>query len=213
MFTGLVEGTGRVESARRMGDGLRIRIAPRFRLEDPKEGESIAVSGVCLTALEISEEGFSADLSPETLSRTTLGRLRPGSLVNLERALRPTDRLGGHFVTGHVDTVGRVLARREERGFIFFTFGVDSRFERYLIEKGSVAVDGVSLTVNRLSPGAFEVAIIPHTAGVTTLGELASGDEVNIEFDLLGKYIERLLKGREPGRGLTEEVLRRHGFL
>lgn len=216
MFTGIVQGLGTVLERRLSDGGAALTIAPDFPLEEWQEGESIAVDGVCLTARAMAERRFSADVSPETLRRSTLGQLRPGSRVNLERALRLADRLGGHLVSGHVDCTGRVLARRLLGDFTLFTFSVEPQLGRYMVEKGSIAVSGVSLTVNGCSQGSCTVSIIPHTLQVTALGLLAVGDAVNIEVDLIGKYVERLLGNRVPQpveQGLDTAFLARHGFL
>ena len=217
MFTGIVQGLGTVKGARRTAKGVVLDIRPDFPLDDPKEGESIAVNGVCLTATTISSSGFTADVSPETLSRTTLGALQPGHRVNLERALRLADRLGGHIVTGHIDGVGEILERRELADFTLFQVSIPQGLERYIIEKGSVAVDGISLTVNGCSGNAFDLAIIPHTARLTTLSFRRAGDKVNIEVDIVGKYIEKLLfssKQGSKGRGrISMEFLAEQGFL
>ncbi len=218
MFTGIVQGLGTVKSVKKMAEGSVLVIAPDFVLEHPEEGESIAVNGVCLTATTISGDFFTADVSPETLSRSTLGELGPGSRVNLERALRLSDRLGGHIVSGHIDCTGQVLERKELRQFTLFRFRIDAKYDRYLIEKGSVTIDGISLTVNSCTSGEFSVAIIPHTLSITTLGFRKVGDRVNIEVDVIGKYVEKLLQGgtdvRAAGEGsLDAEFLAKHGFI
>ncbi len=219
MFTGIVQGLGTVRSVRNMAQGCVIGVEPDFELEDYELGESIAVNGVCLTATTIDRTSFTADVSPETLSRTTLGGLQPGSRVNLERALRLSDRLGGHIVSGHIDCVGQVVERRELRDFTLFSFTIDSRYDRYLIEKGSVAIDGISLTVNSCGNGRFSVAIIPHTCSITTLGFRKVGHRVNIELDIIGKYVEKLLQGSGKDTDGTDRpvldsaLLARHGFL
>ena len=192
-------------------------IEPDFVLDDPQEGESIAVNGVCLTATAISPRRFSVDISPETLSRTTLGDLKSGSRVNLERALRLADRLGGHLVSGHVDGIGQVVEKRATGQFTVYTITLPPGLERYVIEKGSIAVDGISLTVNSCQEGRFSVAIIPHTAKLTTMGFRGVGDKVNIEVDLIGKYIEKLLSPRGETSGehktVDQDLLARHGFI
>lgn len=218
MFTGIVQGLGTVKSVKKMAEGSVLAIAPDFVLEDPEEGESIAVNGVCLTATTISSDFFTADVSPETLSRSTLGELGPGSRVNLERALRLSDRLGGHIVSGHIDCTGQVLERKELRQFTLFRFRIDAKYDRYLIEKGSVTIDGISLTVNSCTSGEFSVAIIPHTLSITTLGFRKVGDRVNIEVDVIGKYVEKLLKGGmdagAAGEGsLDTDFLAKYGFI
>jgi riboflavin synthase len=211
MFTGIVLGKGKVTAMRRVGKGVELSVAPDFVLDGPETGESIAVNGVCLTAREIDEGSFVADVSPETLSRTNLGGLSVGAEVNLERALRLSDRLGGHLVSGHVDATTRVLSRRPEGDYTVFTFAMPAGLERYMVEKGSVTVDGISLTVNSCDKTAFSVAIIPHTLEVTVLGSRRTGDLVNIEADIIGKYVEKMLKTADGG--LDEEFLARHGFV
>jgi riboflavin synthase len=193
MFTGIVTGLGQVIAVQATGDECRLRIrAPEGLLTDAVAGDSISVSGVCLTALEPSADGFSADVSLETLSRTTLGALEVGDTVNLEPALRLSDRLGGHLVSGHVDAHVRLLSRqalgRSER----YDFELPGPLARYVAEKGSVCLDGVSLTVNDAGADHFSVCIIPHTQAVTTLGALAVGQAVNLEVDLVARYLERM---------------------
>lgn len=217
MFTGIVLGLGTISGVRPKGEGLEFTIKPDFRLEDPKLGESIAVNGVCLTATSISESKFTVDVSHETLGRTTLGDLGHGAKVNLERALRLSDRLGGHIVSGHVDGVGVVTARKDLKAFLEFEVRPPRGLMRYIIEKGSIAIDGISLTVNTLIHDRFTVAIIPHTAKITTMGMRRPGDRVNLEVDLVGKYIERLVTPwrdkADPGPGLDLDFLKKHGFL
>ena len=189
-----------------------------FDLTDPEEGESIAVNGVCLTARNISPRKFSVDVSPESLARTNLGRLAVGSHVNLERALRLSDRLGGHMVSGHVDAVSRVLERLPLGDFVQFSFEIPPGLGKYIIEKGSIAIDGTSLTVNRCTDREFSIVVIPHTLDVTLLGALREGDTVNIEVDLKGKYVEKMLQAepddaRSSRSGINPEFLARHGFM
>ncbi|RUM87930.1 MAG: riboflavin synthase [Thermodesulfatator sp.] len=211
MFTGLVEGLGRVRELRRESTGALLVLSPPFPLEELAVGESVAINGACLTVTRIRPEAFEVMVSPETLSRTTLGELRRGDPVNLERALRFGDRLGGHLVTGHVDGVGRVVERRETGEFFFLCIEAPEEVARYLVEKGSVAVDGVSLTVNRVQGRVFELAIIPHTARLTTLGLRRPGDRVNLEADLLAKYVEKFLHPYRE-RGLSLQFLQEKGF-
>ena len=182
MFTGLIEELGSL----RTREGGRFTFAAELVMADAAVGDSIAVNGCCLTVVELGPGQWSADVVDETLARTNLGALRPGDPVNLERPLRPTDRLGGHFVQGHVDGLGEVVQPAPD--LVVRTSGT-----RYLVEKGSIAVDGVSLTVVGVTEDTFGVAVIPHTAAVTTLGQRRPGDAVNLEFDILGKYVERLL--------------------
>jgi riboflavin synthase len=191
VFTGIVEELGRVRSL----VGPRLVLEASTVLEDVQLGASIAVNGCCLTVVEWGEGHWSADVSEETFARTTLGTLRPGDPVNLERPVRLADRLGGHLVQGHVDAVGTVLAPAPQ-----LRVGMDPRLGRYVVEKGSITVDGVSLTVVEALGEAFSVAVIPHTAEVTTLGRRAVGDRVNLEVDVMAKYAERLLAGHLPDR-------------
>jgi riboflavin synthase len=195
MFTGIVEVLGEVRAVDRTAGGGRLRVRAGALLDAARVGESIAVSGVCLTIAAMDGDVFAADLAAETLRRTTLGALRPGDLVNLERPLRLDGRLGGHLVQGHVDGVGLVTALRPEGDGVWMEVAPPAALLAYLAEKGSVAVDGVSLTVASLGADAFAVALIPHTLAVTTLGRRRIGDQVNLEVDILAKYVERLLEG------------------
>ncbi|MHB8791420.1 MAG: riboflavin synthase [Desulfobulbaceae bacterium] len=217
MFTGLVQGRGRVLRKQPAGGGMVFSLEADFPLTDPAEGESIAVNGVCLTAREIKGSRFLVDVSPETLARTGLGALTPGCLVNLERALRLSDRLGGHLVSGHVDARARVEDRRSAGDFTLFTFSLSRSLAKYVIEKGSIAINGVSLTVNSCEGERFTVSIIPHTLAVTMLGELKPGDTVNIEVDIIGKYVEKLLTERtanpDGSSRINAAFLAEHGFL
>ena len=217
MFTGIIEGRGRIQRAQASGGGMVFLLEADFDLTDPEEGESIAVNGVCLTARDIKGNSFLVDVSPESLSCTSLGSLKTGSRVNLERALRLSDRLGGHMVSGHVDTQGRVENRRSDGDFTLFTFSLSRSLVKYVIEKGSVAINGVSLTVNSCQGEQFTVSIIPHTLAVTTLGELKQGDMVNIEVDIIGKYVEKMLADKSDHAGAGSKInsafLAKHGFL
>ncbi|MDD2321554.1 MAG: riboflavin synthase [Geobacteraceae bacterium] len=215
MFTGLVEEVGKVLGLDRAGAGARLHIASTLPQEEIALGDSVAINGVCLTVVEKSAGRLSFDVSPETLERTGFKLLRPGSFVNLERALRFGDRLGGHLVSGHVDCIAAIRERREVSGNYQFSFQLPARYARYLIEKGSVAIDGISLTVNTVSDDGFTINIIPHTAEHTTLRYRGPGDEVNIETDLIGKYVERLLAKKDPGEknGVSLELLAKSGFL
>jgi riboflavin synthase len=192
LFSGIVEALGEIRSAVLTPAGLRLSIAAAF--EGLALGESVCVSGVCLTVIAASPGSFDADVSAETLRRTKLVRLHAGDVVNLERSLRLGDRLGGHLVFGHVDGIGRLRAVVPEGESSLFEFEAPRAVARYLVEKGSVAVDGVSLTVFRCQEEGFSVAVIPHTARVTTLGRLRPGDEVNLESDVIAKYVEALAR-------------------
>ena len=197
MFTGLIEGIGRLASREtRDGDGhLKIDVGS-LPFVDVQVGESIAVNGVCLTVVAFDACSFQADASTETLALTTLGDLPLGRALNLERAMRPTDRLGGHMVSGHVDGVGRVLHVRDDARAQRWRFGAPAALLRYVAGKGSICVDGVSLTVNAVDGEGFEVALVPHTLAHTAFGETAVGDAVNLEVDLVARYVERLLQVR-----------------
>lgn len=216
MFTGIIQGKGRLIEKRPGGGGMIFALETDFDLTDPEEGESIACNGVCLTARNISGRRFEVDVSPESLSRTTLGDKATGSTLNLERALRLSDRLGGHMVSGHVDGVGRVLSRTSAGDFTLFTLSIPKGHEKYIIEKGSITIDGISLTVNHCDTATFSVSIIPHTLQVTSLGGLTTGSEVNLEVDLIGKYVEKLLLAKDdlsvPG-GINPAFLAENGFL
>ncbi|HEX9918932.1 MAG TPA: riboflavin synthase [Pyrinomonadaceae bacterium] len=193
MFTGIIEELGRVRSVERRGEGVRMTVEARTVTEGTREGDSIAVNGVCLTALEVGRDSFAADGSRETLQRSTLGSLRAGSRVNLERAVTPETRLGGHIVQGHVDGRGRFLSADEHGGSWTVRIGYPPELARYLVFKGSVTVEGISLTVAALADDYFEIAVIPKTWAVTNLSHLRTGDAVNLEADIIAKYVERIL--------------------
>jgi riboflavin synthase len=215
MFTGLIEDVGKLTGLVRSGEAGQVTVATALPVGEIHLGDSVAVNGVCLTVTRQGAGGLTFDVSPETLDRSTLGALRSGDKVNLERALRLSDRLGGHIVTGHVDCIARLEERREVSGTIVFTFRLlDTAMARYLVPKGSVAIDGISLTVNGVTASAFTVTIIPHTAAMTTLVHRKPGDCVNIETDIIGKYVERLLSGRgvSGNSGVTLDLLARNGF-
>jgi riboflavin synthase len=196
MFTGIVEDTGTVTEIKRRSKESTLSIAVnRIDLNEVGPGDSISVNGVCLTVTSLGGGTFTADASRETLSRTNLGRLRAGSRVNLERSLRAGDRMGGHIVNGHVDGVGRVGSKRKCGKSIEFRLTVPGELSRYIVEKGSVAIDGVSLTVNSVGDDEFTVSIIPYTLAETTFGSLKTGSRVNIECDIIGKYVEKFMTG------------------
>jgi riboflavin synthase len=215
MFTGLIQSLGTLKGSKRIGDAAELTIS-ETSFGDPLEvGESIAVDGVCLTVTALLPDGFVADVSPETLACTTLGELRAGGRVNLERALRLADRLGGHLVSGHIDCIASVRQRYQDDNAIRFEFAATAAAMRYIVEKGSVAVNGISLTVNRVESDRFTVAVIPHSLANTTLKDCQVGNRVNIETDMIGRYVERLLPGgnRRDGGGMSREFLARNGFL
>ena len=221
MFTGIIEGLGTITSIRSSGQGKQFTIAADFSLEGTEVGDSIAVSGACLTAVVIRGNRFEVDVAPETLSRTILDQASIGERVNLERALRLSDRLDGHLVSGHVDGVGSIKNKRPMGNAIIVSIRAPEPLLRYMIQKGSVAVDGISLTINELHPDGFEVSIIPHTAGLTTIGFKNVGECVNIETDMLGKYVERFISVKSApdqsnnvkGSGIDMEFLSKSGFL
>jgi riboflavin synthase len=216
MFTGLIEDVGRVTGLVRSGESGRLTVATALPMAEIRQGDSVAVNGVCLTVTRHESVRLTFDVSPETLDRSSLGLLKCGDGVNLERALRLSDRLGGHIVTGHVDSIARVEELREQANALVFSFRlVDHVMARYLVPKGSVAIDGISLTVNSVSGPTFSVTIIPHTAARTTLTDRKTGDRVNIETDIIGKYVERLLAERESigTGGVTLDFLARNGFV
>jgi len=210
MFTGIIEAIGRVTAVQRRGDLLYLTIAPQAALTEIVVGDSICVSGACLTVTALSHGGFEADCSSETQERTTLGSLKPHDEVNLERALKMSGRLGGHLVTGHVDATGYVGEVTKGSGSLTMTIRLPHELSPYVVEKGSVAVEGVSLTTSRIAGDEFQVAVIPYTAQNTTLGKRRVGDRVNIEVDLIGKYIKRFMQ--QGGAGIDKGFLAEHGF-
>jgi riboflavin synthase len=220
MFTGLVEGIGKVKTIRRLRNEMELTISPLFQMNDCRVGESVSVDGVCLTVTAVSEGSIRMDVSGETVSRSTVGMLRQGDMVNLERALRLTDRLGGHLVAGHVDGIGKIVQKESHQQKSWrLKIAIDEKISRYTIEKGSISVDGISLTINRCEKRAFEVNIIPQTGKETTLLTKKVGDLVNIETDLIGKYVEKFhsrdgLREKENSTqsGIDLEMLLKKGF-
>lgn len=216
MFTGIITAVGTLVARQAQDGDLRLRIATgKLDLTDVRLGDSIAVSGVCLTAVQLPGDGFWADVSRETLEHTTLGAAKSGARINLEKALTPTTRLGGHLVSGHVDGIGTITDWRPDGRSWRLRIQAPDALARYIAAKGSICVDGVSLTVNRVDGAAFELNIVPHTLAETTLGDFQSGQSVNLEVDLIARYLERLLLGEQatrPGKALTEALLREHGF-
>ncbi len=217
MFTGIISAVGTLTAIQPHSGDVRLRIATgKLDLSDVQLGDSIAVSGVCLTAVALPGDGFWADASRETLERTILGEATLGLQVNLEKALTPTTRLGGHLVSGHVDGIGMVTVWQLDGRSWRLRIQAPDALARYIAEKGSISVDGVSLTVNRVDGAAFELNIVPHTLAETTLANFKIGQRVNLEVDLIARYLERLLLGDQAaqpgGGGLTEALLREHGF-
>jgi riboflavin synthase len=213
MFTGIIEELGTVAAMETRATGARIRVRCSIVLSDASEGVSIAVNGVCLTALDIRPDGFAADVAPETLRRSNLGALRAGSRVNLERPLSPTSRLSGHIVQGHVDGTGELLGLDELGDDNWWLrVRVPDELDPFLVFKGSIAVDGISLTIADLASGVLSVTIIPHTYRNTTLGGYKSGARVNLECDVLAKHVEKLLRKLDLKPALTVEKLREQGF-
>ena len=217
MFTGIVEEMGAVTSIEPTLGGTRLTILASTVLSDLKVGDSISVNGTCLTVVMKAEQSFTVEASPQTLSVTTLGRLSGGAPVNLERAMKLNERIGGHLVAGHVDAVGRIGSRRQDGNAIIFVIEAPPDILRYCVHKGSVTVDGISLTINDVTDRAFSVTVIPHTAAVTTLGVKQVDDHVNLEADLIGKFVERLLQQRSqlprPTPVIDQDYLKKHGLL
>lgn len=216
MFTGLVECIAEIRSAQRKRGILEVSLAVPLDLSDSKIGDSFCVQGACLTAVGFSSGSVQVEVSQETVERTTLGSYAPGRRVNVERALRVSDRLGGHLVTGHVDGIGHMVDRKEKGQNVDLRFRADTRVSRYLVEKGSICVDGVSLTLGVCEKDTFTVYLIPHTLDKTTLQFLRPGDPVNLEADIIGKYVEKFLALQNPStdrtEGVSKELLEKHGF-
>jgi riboflavin synthase len=215
MFTGIIEELGKIAALERRGDGARITVSAKIVASDIKEGDSIAVNGVCLTALDAKKDSFSADVSGETLRASTLGNLNVGSVVNLERAVTPQTRLGGHIVQGHVDARGKFVSAIQNGDFWTVRIEFPKEIGQYLVYKGSVSVEGISLTIADLTDDYFEIAVIPKTWEMTNLSSLKNGDEVNLEADVIAKYVERILQyGKaKKGEDITMEKLEELGFI
>lgn len=218
MFTGIVEEMGVVKTLERTLAGTTLRILASAILDDVAVGASVSVNGACLTVVSVGDREFGVDVSPETLSVTTLGALTVGAPVNLERAMRVNERIGGHLVAGHVDAVGSIRNRKQEGNAIVLTIEAPKEVLRYCVHKGSITLDGISMTINELTDRTFSVAVIPHTAKMTTLGLKNPGDTVNLESDLIGKYVERLLqeRGRLPANPtpvIDRDYLRKRGLI
>ena len=215
MFTGIIEEVGTVRQIRRGRCSAVVEVEARLVMEDLKIGDSVAVNGVCLTVTEKSGRGFQADVMHETLDRSSLAALRPGSPVNLERAMAADSRFGGHIVSGHIDGTGAITQVRRDDNALWYTVEASPALLRYIVEKGSIAMDGISLTVAAVEADRFSVSVIPHTAAVTALGRKRPGDVVNLETDIIGKYVEKLLRPAEPAApraGLSLEFLMENGF-
>jgi len=218
MFTGLIEGIGKIRDITLPGGDMRLSIMPLFDMSDCSIGESVSVNGVCLTVTDIQDKTVDMDVSGETISRSTMGGLRQGDEVNLERAVTLADRLGGHLVSGHVDGIGRILKKEQAQRSWLIRIGIDEDVAKYTIAKGSVAVDGISLTINRCHDTFFEVNIIPETARETTILKKKKGDLVNIETDLIAKYVEKFIKKErisgkdEASSSIDLEMLSKYGF-
>ncbi len=218
MFTGIIQAIGHIEGVTARGGDVRLTVATGdLDLTDVALGDSIATNGVCLTAVELSGRGFAADVSRESLSLTTLQELKPGSRVNLEKALTLSTRLGGHLVSGHVDGIGRVAERREDARSIRFAIEAPPELAKYIAHKGSICVDGTSLTVNSVRGAVFELNIVPHTLQQTIMDDYRVGSRVNLEVDLIARYLERLMLGEqaaeEEAGGVTEALLKARGFI
>ena len=214
MFTGIIEEVGTVKAVNRSGASSFIEIQAKKVLEDVNIGDSIALNGVCLTVTHFGGGVFRADIMNETLSRSSLGCLTSGSPVNLERAMAANGRFGGHIVSGHIDGTGTITDIRNDGIAVWYTVAAPPELLRYIVEKGSIAIDGISLTVAKVTDTSFSVSVIPHTAAKTILGSKKKGDIVNLENDIIGKYVEKLLKPEEtaPQSGITMEFLARNGF-
>jgi len=213
MFTGIIENKGKVLGIEYRGHEKRLTLEIPEDLTDLKLGDSININGVCLTVVEKKEQAIRVDLSQETLEKTILGKLKEGDKVNLERALRLTDRLGGHIVTGHIDGVGVILEKRRERDFLGLRVRIPSSISRYVVQKGSIAIDGISLTVNQCQGEEIQITLIPYTIEKTTLIDKKMGDPVNVEVDILGKYVEKMLdRGGGESKRVDLSFLKEHGF-
>lgn len=212
MFTGIIEEIGKIKAIRHGSRSVVLEIGATKVLEDTRVGDSIATNGVCLTVTSLGNGGFTADVMPETMSRSNLGNLKPGDPVNLERALCLNSRLGGHLVAGHIDGTGRISGKVQDENAIWLTISASSDILRYIVEKGSVTIDGVSLTIAFVDESVFKVSIIPHTQEETTLTSKRIGEVVNLENDMIVKYVEKLMGGQMPAKGLSLEFLQKNGF-
>jgi riboflavin synthase len=216
MFTGLIQDIGKIQTLEPQRGGLRLTVSTRLDLGSLRLGDSVSVDGVCLTVVKLAGSSFTLEVSLETLRKTTLSAAKQGQLVNLEMPLKMSDPLGGHLVSGHVDGTGEIREVLPEGNSLRYRFGVPEEIGRYLVEKGSVAVDGISLTVLECQEGEFSVSVIPHTARATTLGQKKAGDRVNLENDMIAKYVEKFVRQRESPEKKTSKIdaafLAEHGF-
>ena len=216
MFTGIVEETGTLRSLSRGSKSCVIHVQCSTVLEDTRIGDSIAVNGICLTVTSVESGGFTADVMNETLSRSSLAQTRPGDPVNLERAMAANGRFGGHIVSGHIDGTGIIREIRDDDNAVWYTLEAPPEILRYVVEKGSIAIDGISLTVARVDDRSFQVSVIPHTRAVTALSSRRVGSPVNLENDIVGKYVEKLMQPAPsesgPASGITMEFLAQHGY-
>lgn len=212
MFTGIIEEIGRIKTIKGSNKAVKLEIYAKNVLQDVKIGDSIAVNGVCLTVTDYQKHFFSVDVMPETMAATTLNTLKAGSNVNLERAMALGDRFGGHIVSGHVDGVGTIVKKEKLENAVYYDIQAPKQLLRYMILKGSVAVDGTSLTIFGLTDNTFTISIIPHTYSETIIGEKETGDVVNIECDLIGKYLEKFVSFKNEQSAITKDFLQKHGF-
>jgi len=217
MFTGIIEGLGTVQHLHRSGNSFKMSVVADFDLDASKVGDSFSVNGVCLTAVKITSRQFDVDIAPETVSKTVFQLIKPNERVNIERAMRLSDRIDGHLVSGHVDGLGTITNRQNQDNAIIIEITTQLALCRYMIQKGSIAVDGISLTINRLKENRFYLSIIPHTAKLSTIGLKTVGEKVNIETDMIGKYVERFVMTKNRTTSSESEIdttfLARHGFL
>lgn len=214
MFTGIVEELGIVSRISQSGDSMKLTIATNTIVSDVKLGDSIAVNGICLTVTSFTAHSFTVDVMPETMRATSLRMLGHGSKVNLERAMATNGRFGGHFVTGHIDGIGTILNKKQHYNAIYYKIGVPNTLLRYCLQKGSIAVDGTSLTIFAIDESSFTISLIPHTVSESIIGEKVAGDIVNIECDMIGKYIERfIIEPKQHTTSVTENFLQENGFL
>ncbi|MDO8885385.1 riboflavin synthase [Candidatus Oleimmundimicrobium sp.] len=211
MFTGIIEELGKVRSFRKSGNACSIKVFAPIISKNIKIGDSIAVNGVCLTVIKQHKDGLEADIMPETLKQTNLGTMKQGEMVNLERAVRPSDRLGGHIVSGHIDGAGKIISSNRDRNAIILKIKTESQIMEFVVPKGSVAIDGVSLTVTSVLKNSFYVSIVPHTAETTTLGFKKRGESVNLETDIMAKHIKKFFNKQKEN--IDTEMLKKFGYL